>query len=47
MYGARGEVRKKQEILRREWGTEHTEEVKGVWAEGGLGTEWGKVRLWR
>lgn len=41
MYGAQGEVQKKQEILRREWGRGCMEEGEGAWAEGALGTELG------
>lgn len=42
MYSARGEVWKKQEILKRERGRGYKEEEEGVWAEGTLGQREGK-----
>lgn len=39
--------RKKQEILRRQWGRGYLEEEAEAWAEAGLGREQGELRLWR
>lgn len=39
--------RKKQELLRREWGRGYLEEEVEAWAEAALGTEQGELRLQR